>query len=258
MDASLFTPTAQTVVSIVMAPTHSGFRDLLTGMLEASWQNDFTTPRVFFLGLDSRSPTGEVSQWIARIASRHGVIAPVFDLAVDHPVLEPRCTHRFGVTDLPLTPDVAGNDLPHPIGLWTRVAPRARRLLMRISPILETDIVVNAETASPLFALQVGRFEDLRFAIVTTDLIAADVVGRALRAVAVPEDWDGVTPWQHPIVQTAIERRLGVQSSDETTIEILGGGDAFEQSPRFQEVIRAAAGLLDIGRVVSVPEQAQA
>lgn len=182
--------------------------------LAQHWHPDITQPRIYALAVADRMAVDGVGRALARLASQQGAYAPLYNLADGSPGLEPTCKHRFGVTDLPLDDAVAANGILFAISPWTRVAPRSKRLLMRISPQLELDIVTNAEAANPVLTIQIGQFAGAWLAVISDDLIAAEVVGRAIRAVAQPDDWDGINPWQHPLVQIGTERNLGVRSPE--------------------------------------------
>jgi len=207
-------------VSIVTANSAKDLGERLTAEVESRWHSDFTVPRIYTLAADDREPVSAAARRIGRISARHGVFAPIIDLTVGSATLDETCTHRIGVTDLVLEPALPASELLYAFGLWTRLASRKQRLLMRFSPDIDLDIVINAERANPVLCVQVGAWQTVRFAVVSPDVVAGEVVGRALRAVAVDGDWDGVSPWQHPMVQHAIERRLGVRTSEDFTIRV--------------------------------------
>jgi hypothetical protein len=115
---------------------------------------------------------------------------------------------------------------------------------MRVSPQLDLDIVINAEAANPVLLIQVGTFGGAWFAVLADDLVAAEVVGRALRAVACPADWDGINPWEQPIVQIGMERNLGIRGPE--AIRVVLDGDSSNEAETFRSVVADAAALLDV------------
>jgi hypothetical protein len=115
----------------------------------------------------------------------------------------------IGVTELLLDPDPAQVDQLYALGIWSRFVPRRRRWLMRITPYLNEEIVANAAAAGPFLSLQVAEWQGHRILLAATDLIAAEVIGRGMRAIAQPAGDTGENPWQSPMVQIAGERALG-------------------------------------------------
>jgi hypothetical protein len=233
-------------VSIVTANSAKNLGERLTAEVESRWHADFTVPRIYMLAAADRAPVAAAARRIGRISARHGVFAPIIDLAVGPATLDETCTHRIGVTDLVLEPALPASELLYALGLWTRLASRKQRLLMRFSPDIDLDIVINAERANPVLCVQVGAWQAVRFAVVSPDAVAGEVVGRALRAVAIDADWDGVSPWQHPMVQHAIERRLGVRMPEDLAIRVIP--EIAEQSGEASlgALIQRAARLIDV------------
>ena len=239
---------------VCISATRSGLRDQVMDQLDGMWHPDFTFPRIFTVATAQPEIVASGGRWLARVASQHGILSPVFDLNREQVLLEPTCKHRFGVVDLPLQTTVPADSVLYPIGMWTRVAPRSRRWMMRISPQLDLDIVMNAERANPVLILQAGQLERGYFALISPDLIAAEVVSRAIRAAAMPEDWDGITPWQHPQVQIAIERHIGIRSGAECTLVVHTEDHAEDPGvTRLVGILERAAQLVDMAHISGIP-----
>ena len=115
----------------------------------------------------------------------------------------------IGVTELLLDPAPAQVDQFYSMGIWSRFVPGRRRLLMRVSPFLTEEIVDNAALADPSLLIQIAEWQGQRVLIASTDLIAAEVIGRGLRSIAQPAGDIGETPWQSDLVRIASERGLG-------------------------------------------------
>jgi hypothetical protein len=156
-------------------------------------------------------PVGRIAGWIAE-GSRAELVVPG---GTGHPARR----GWAGVTELLLDPDPSQVEQLYALGIWTRFATRTNKLRMRISPTLSADIVAMASDFSPeLFAL-VGEWRGNRVVIVGTDPIATEVVSRAFRAFAAPAGDTGLSPWQAPIVQAAIEQGLGITSGSAMSID---------------------------------------
>jgi hypothetical protein len=152
----------------------------------------------------------------------------------------------IGITDLMLDPDAAQVDQLYALGIWSRFAPRRKRLLMRVTPYLNEEIVENAASANPDLLLQIAEWKGQRVLIGSTDLIAAEVVGRGLRAIAQPAGDTGATPWQSELVRIASERRLGVASGPEITLEVqIAGQIPPPIASEFHALSQVVANLID-------------
>ena len=216
--------------TIVIAPANADLATATSDILTAYWHPDFTRPRIFTLATNDSALVASAARGLSRVASQQGVLAPVMELGTSAAVFEPVCKHRIGVFDLPLDPEFPATNVLFAINPWTRLASRKRRLAMRISPQLDLDIVINAERVNPVLTIQVGRFGSAEFALICSDIVAAEVIGRAMRAVAAPQDWDGTSPWQTPIVQHAIERSMGVRHGGQISFNIKLASETDETS----------------------------
>ena len=130
----------------------------------------------------------------------------------------------IGVTELLLDPDPEQVDQFYAISLWSRFVPRRRWLRMYVTPYLTEEIVTNAERGRPLLSVQVAEWQGLRVLIASTDLIAAEVIGRALRSVAQPAGDVGLNPWQTDIVRVASERGLGATHGARIVLDLHPAG----------------------------------
>ena len=168
--------------------------------------------------LTEGSFTATASRWIERVASRAGYLAETFAPESGIVIECGQPAPKIAITELNFAPDPSLSDQLYAIGIWSRFISRRRKWAMRLSPTLMADIVANAACAGPILTLQVGSWRNVRLAVISTDLIAAEVTGRALRSVLQPAGDIGETPWQAAIVQAASERRLGITSGRDMAI----------------------------------------
>jgi hypothetical protein len=204
--------TATSTVSICVAPTVDGLRELIVPVLERELAELAADPLIAAQSLKPGDLTATVARWIERVASRAGYLTETID-PTSRVVLE--CGHpapKFGVTELDLAPDPSLTDQLYAIGIWSRFISRRRKWRMTISPTLMSDIVANAACAHPVLTVQVARWRTVRFFVVARDITAAEVTGRAIRSVLQPAGDIGQTPWQAEIVQAVGERGLGIRS----------------------------------------------
>jgi hypothetical protein len=179
---------------------------------------------VLTTSLGPASPTGRIAGWIRAESAETGipVVARQPGDSVD---LVPAADRMLvGITELLLDPDPTQADQLYALGLWSRFVPRRRRLLMRVTPFLDEEIVANAEVPSPDLLLQIAEWNGQRVLIAATDLIAAEVIGRGLRAIAQPAGDVGLNPWQTELVRIASERQLGVTSGPQIELVVHQAG----------------------------------
>jgi hypothetical protein len=156
---------------------------------------------------DATRPVGRVANWVASSLEDDGTevdrveIGDAFALG---------SVPAIGVTELLLDPDPGQVDQLYALGIWSRFVPRRRRWLMRISPYLDEEIVANAIWADSRLSLQIAEWQGHRLLLAAADPIAAEVIGRGLRAIAQPAGDIGQNPWQSPLVRIASERRMGI------------------------------------------------
>jgi hypothetical protein len=196
--------------------------------------------------LDPVSPAGRVAGWIGTALAETGV-----RVATRQPG-DPfdRAPHSdrsiIGVVDLLLDPNPRQVDQLYAMGLWSRFVPRKRKLMMRVTPFLAEEIVENAAVAAPRLLVQVAEWSGQRVLIAATDLIAAEAVGRGLRAIAQPAGDIGLNPWQTELVRIASERGLGVTSGRMIAIDVQRAGPMPPLvAAEFRLIMERVASLLD-------------
>jgi hypothetical protein len=192
--------------------------------------------------------TGRVAGWIRKDGPAGDLVVSIVEPGGEFDQGTDGGRATVGVTELLLDPDPAQVDQLFAIGLWSRFAPRKRRLLMRVTPFLDEEIVENAAIASPSLLLQVAEWNGQRVLIASTDLIAAEVVGRGLRAIAQPAGDVGLNPWQSDLVRIASERDLGVVTGPQIDLEIHRAG---QMPPPVAGLFRGIAER--VGRLVDSP-----
>ncbi len=223
MRAMSDTPPQRTV-SIRAAHTSDALRELIVPVLERDLAGLSADPLIATESPAAGLLPAGAARWIERVASRRGYMAEKID-AGSGIVLE--CGHpapKLAVTELHLEPDPGLTEQLYAIGIWSRFVSRRRKWTMRFTPTLMAEIVANAACADPILTVQVARWRNIRLAVIATDLIAAEVTGRALRSVLQPAGDIGETPWQAPIVQAAVVRRLGVVHGHDMSISAVWSG----------------------------------
>jgi hypothetical protein len=163
------------------------------------------------------SPTGRVAGWIRSAAAGRGATAEIVVPGRDHLPQDDGITW-VGVTELLLDPDPTQVEQLHALGIWTRFASRGERFRLRFSSTLPHDIAGFAARFRPTMVVTVGEWSGLRLVVAGQDLIAVEVVSRAIRAIGSPAGDVGLSPWQAPIVQAAIEPGLGVSGGHQFQI----------------------------------------
>jgi hypothetical protein len=179
---------------------------------------------VMTTSLDPSSPTGRISGWVRSASAESGLpfVARQPGDTIDRSPAPERAV--IGISELLLDPDPTQAEQLYALGLWSRFVPRKRRLLMRVTPFLDDEIVANAEMAGPTLLLQIAEWSGQRVLIASTDLIAAEVIGRGLRSIAQPAGDVGLNPWQTELVRIASERSLGVTSGPQIEIVVRRSG----------------------------------
>lgn len=223
-------------------------REMFGSFLHESWPTPPTSAAIIASSLGADSPAGRVNGWVARHLTQAG-IAPVERQPGDTFALRHVPGRAvIGITELLLDPVPSQVDQLYALGIWSRFAPRRKRLLMRVTPYLNEEIVENAALAAPALLLQVAEWQGQRVLIASADSIAAEVVGRALRAVAQPAGDIGETPWQSELVRIASERGLGVTSGPRIALEVYVAGRMPPLlAAEFVALAQAVARLVDCG-----------
>lgn len=236
----------QTTVYLCAAPHLELLRDLVMPVLESRLASLSADP---LIATESRQPgtmPATATGWLERVVSRTGHSATTIDLTNDFILACGDPAPKIAVTQLGLDPDPAQVDQLYAIGIWSRFITRKRRWSMRVSPRLMAEIVANAACADPILTVQLARWRTLRFAVISGDLIAAEVTGRALRSVLQPAGDIGQTPWQSAIVQAASERGLGIAHGGDMSIRVdWAGPDSYPDWHAFRSQLVRVAHLID-------------
>jgi hypothetical protein len=186
-------------------PLRTAFLDTLPNLLAGRDLHEHLA--VVSESTDAAKPVGRAANWVASSLEGDGERVERVEIGDAFPL---GSVPAIGVTELLLYPDSAQVDQLYALGIWSRFVPRRRRWLMRISPYLDEEIVANANLADPRLSLQIAEWKGNRVLIAATDPIAAEVIGRGLRAIAQPAGDIGQNPWQSPLVRIASERCMGV------------------------------------------------
>ena len=82
-----------------------------------------------------------------------------------------------------------------------------------------------AMDARPVATVLIGRDGEIVIAVVGRDLLAVEVMGRAIRSAAQPVGDLGMSPWESAVVQRGIEGGAGVTHPDLIDVEAMWLGD---------------------------------
>ena len=221
-------------------------REACISFLDDLW---LSTPVTLVVATESTNPErmpGRVAGWIRKAPPAADNLVSVVEPGGDFDLRSDANRTVAGVTEVLLDPDPAQVDQFYAIGLWSRFVPRRRRLLMRVTPFLDEEIVENAALAAPSSLLQVAEWHGQRVLIASTDLIAAEVVGRGLRSIAQPAGDVGLNPWQTDLVRIASERGLGVATGPQIALEIHRAGPMPpETAAAFRTIAERVGQLID-------------
>ena len=211
-------------VHIWIGSEWSPLREAFSEYLARAWVSPAGKVTICGSSLDAANPAGRVSAWLHRFLSGRDSPTTLHQPGDSLVLRSTDPPSLVGVTELLLDPDPAQVDQFYVLGIWTRFAPRRKQLLMRVTPFLSEEIVDNAALANPLMTVQIAEWKGQRVLIASTDIIAAEVIGRGVRTVAQPAGDIGQTPWQSDLVRIAGERSLGVRSGHQITLDIQRAG----------------------------------
>jgi hypothetical protein len=117
--------------------------------------------------------------------------------------------------------DLRGVDASRPtlaLGIWTRFSGPRERIEARIAPREQGMDAEIALAVRPALVVLADAWQHLPVVVVTSDQIAAELIGLALRQAARDGDLERPGPWQDPLVQRATELDLGVRLPDRIAI----------------------------------------
>lgn len=103
---------------------------------------------------------------------------------------------------------------PIAIGLWARYAHPRQRTGALLSDVRDGLTAEIALAAPPTLILLAAEWRGVHLLIASTDQIAAEIAGIAVRQSRSAPDDEPAGPWEHPLVQRATELRLGVLTPD--------------------------------------------
>ncbi len=241
--------------------------DIVTPEVAGALRADLEDVRIGATSLAPRDEAARAARWVARLTARRGVRATLaspdarsWDGDRGHAIpgapLRARLTARLGADDdsasvgvsrLDLSPVVAAVVQPYAVGVWLPLETRALRFRRGLSSEPDEQAIDAAIAARPVSTLVVGQVQGLAIALVGTDLLAVEVVARALRAAAQPVGDLGLSPWQTPVVQRGVERAAGVPHPDRIDLESIWLGDprdfGHDRLHRVVDVAAARAGI---------------
>lgn len=207
-------------VLVAIGPEWAPVRQLTTEWLIRAFPSP---PRHVTVATNERrpdTPTGRVVAWVLEAWPPDGTFGTAVGPGDQPPTNDGVEAGWIGVTELLLDPDPVQTDQLYAFGLWTLLASRLERLRLTVAPDLPAEIAERAGRHHPLASLLVGEWEGQRLVIASRDLIAAEVTARAFRAIAQPAGDTGLSPWQAPVVQAAIEQGLGAPNGHAFEVEL--------------------------------------
>lgn len=189
------------------------------------------------IGVTSTAPSDDAARaarWLSRLAAQRGIpdtlVAPEASLnrlrsmrallaGAAPPDVTPAGEATVGVSRLDLSPTTEAVDQLYALGLWPLLESPGLRLRRRLAHDPGTATVEAALAAQPVRTVLVGREHGLVIAVVGRDLLAVEVLGRALRTALQPIGDLGLSPWEAPVVQRGTELALGVTHPDRIRVE---------------------------------------
>jgi hypothetical protein len=112
------------------------------------------------------------------------------------------------------------------IGVWGRFTDVRDRLGLGLSAGDKGAAAEIALAVRPDLIVLVDRWQGYLVAMATTDQIAAELAGLALRQIIKGDAEEPIGPWEDPLVQRSTELRLGVLLPDQIAIRGLVGSEA--------------------------------
>lgn len=240
--------------------------DELAGVVaaEVAWTlpSNIDAVRVGATSVALRDEAARATRWIARLAAQRGrsatLVSPtsrsVAGRSVEAPSGKPGqwavSGHlNVGVSRIELSPVVAAVDQPYAVGIWLPLEPRLRRLRLQFRSGIDQSLIDAAVLALPAATVLIGGDRGIAIAVIGADLLAVEVMGRALRAAAQPVGDAGLSPWEAPIVQRGIECAAGVVHPDSIRLESIWLGDPRDRGhDRLHRVVETASARAGIGR----------
>ena len=132
------------------------------------------------------------------------------------------------------------------IGLWSQFAGLWERIGVRLAKPDEGLAAEIALAVRPALILLVDSWRGLPVVISTSDQIAAELVGLAVRQARRAGEDDLIGPWQDPLVQRATELDLGVRSPEQLAIRmVIEGTNGSNDAATLGEDVAARLGVRD-------------
>jgi hypothetical protein len=110
---------------------------------------------------------------------------------------------------------------PLALGLWPGFVHPRLALAARLGGERVPLVAEIALAFAPRVLVLVGQTRSRALAVATTDRIAADLVGLALRAEYADTDADRLGPWEDPLVQRTTELGLGVRLPRQINLRVV-------------------------------------
>jgi hypothetical protein len=86
-----------------------------------------------------------------------------------------------------------------------------------------------AVAVDPKLTILLGESQDRPLIIATQDQLAAELTGRALQGLNMPDPYgEAVGPWELPLIQRATELDIGIKLPEQLEIESVWAGEAGE------------------------------
>ena len=225
------------------------------------------------IGVTSREPRDEAARaarWVSRLAAQRGIgatlVGPITPSTTAWLTRAPWTatavgagpSTAVGVSRLDLSPVIAAVDQPYAVGIWLPLEMRGSRLRRTVTVEPGMQLIDTAVAAGPVATILIGLDEGMAIAVVGADLLAVEVVGRALRSAAQPVGDLGLSPWQAPVVQRGIELGAGITHPDLIDLESVWLGDPRHRGhDRLHHIMETASGRAGIARAASVPSSSR-
>lgn len=261
----LHAPGAARIV-IAAAPTLDALSAVVGLEVDAALSSSVSRLLIGSTSAAPRDEAARAARWVSRLAARRSIAAAIAadvtwpssssapgaaDIVASLRRLprsltssaEPPPGATVGVSRLDLSSTVEAVDQqPYAVAIWLALEPRSLRLRRRLGADPAVEIVRAAMRAAPVCTVLVGREPGMALTVVGSDLIACEVVGRALRAAAQPVGDLGLSPWEGSVVQRAGELGAGVTHPDQIRVEPVWLGDpADRRHDRLHALVETAA-----------------
>jgi hypothetical protein len=150
--------------------------------------------------------------------------------------------------------DLRGETAERPVialGIWPRFAGLRARIGVRMAKPEDGLAAEVAVAVRPALVVLAASWRERSLVVATTDQVAAELVGLAIRQSTRDGDEEEVGPWQDPLVQRATDLDLGVRIPDQIAIRaILIESDCRGSGDDFREFVTAFSARLGVRAAV--------